>query len=178
MRARGPIRGRAVVVRRPGGFGRLRLEEVQVPAPGPGEVRVAVGAIGVNFADVIVRMGLYATAREEVGWPITPGFEVAGRVESVGEGVDDLAPGDDVVAVTFFGAYATHVVAPRVQVFRRPPSLDEASAGGLVVAALTAHYALFELGHARSGETALVHSAAARPRRPGTRRPRRGAPRR
>lgn len=160
MSGAGSLGGRAVVVRRAGGFGRLRVEDVDVPPPGPGEVRIAVAAVGVNFADVIVRMGLYATAREEVGWPITPGFEVAGTVDAVGDGVTTHAPGDAVIAVTFFGGYATRVVVPAAQAFRRPAGLDDAAAGGLLVPSLTAFYALHELGHARAGETALVHSAA------------------
>jgi synaptic vesicle membrane protein VAT-1 len=81
---------RKVVIHRPGGYERLRLETHPEPAPGPGEVRIAVKHIGVNYADCVVRMGLYASARELVGWPITPGFEVAGNVDAVGAEVPDL----------------------------------------------------------------------------------------
>jgi len=78
---------RKVVIHRPGGYERLALEEAASPEPGPGELRIDVAAIGVNYADCVIRMGLYASARELVGWPITPGFEVAGVVSAVGPGV-------------------------------------------------------------------------------------------
>src|SRR5512139_847033 len=108
---------RKVVVHRAGGYDRLVLEELPDPAPRPGEVLVATEAVGVNYADCVVRMGLYASARELVGWPITPGFEFAGRVAAVGAGVTDLAVDAPVLGVSRFGAYATHVVVPRSQVF-------------------------------------------------------------
>src|SRR6185312_5064012 len=90
---------RKVGVHAAGGHDKLEVEAQSVPAPGPGQVRIDVKAIGVNYADAIVRMGLYASAKEYVGWPITPGFEVAGTVGAVGEGVD-LAVGAPVFAVT------------------------------------------------------------------------------
>ena len=74
------MRERRVVVHRAGSYERLVIEDAAIASPRPGEVAIDVRAIGVNYADVIVRMGLYASAREYVGWPITPGFEVAGVV--------------------------------------------------------------------------------------------------
>jgi NADPH:quinone reductase-like Zn-dependent oxidoreductase len=105
-------------------------------------------------------MGLYESAKKYVGWPITPGFELAGVVQAVGEGVDDVAPGARVFAVTRFGGYATHVAVPRRQVFPLPAgfSVDEAAAFPSVF--LTAYWALAELAHPRRGATLLVHSAA------------------
>src|SRR5215475_7963710 len=149
-----------VVVHSAGGHDRLRIEEHPAPEPGPSEVLVETRSIGVNFADLVVRMGLYESAKKYVGWPITPGFECAGRVLRVGPGVTDLAPGDEVVALVRFGAYATHVVAPRAQVFRRPEKLDLISAGAFFVVHLTAWYALAELCRMRPGRRVLVHSAA------------------
>ncbi|MGE0713341.1 MAG: medium chain dehydrogenase/reductase family protein [Planctomycetota bacterium] len=149
-----------VVIHAAGGYERLRLEEHPDPAPGPGEVLVDVTAIGVNFADCVVRMGLYASAQRYVGWPITPGFEVAGRVAALGEGVSDLTLGDEVVALTRFGGYATRVVAPRHQVFARPGPLSLEQAAAVPCVFLTAYYGLVRLAHARAGERVLVHSAA------------------
>jgi len=83
-----------VVVSRPGGVDRLLLEEGPDPVPAPGQVCVKVRAAGVNFADLVVRMGQYSSAREFAGWPVTPGFEVSGVVESVGEGVQSFREGD------------------------------------------------------------------------------------
>jgi NADPH:quinone reductase-like Zn-dependent oxidoreductase len=151
---------RRVVIHRPGGYDRLRLENAPDPAPGAGEVLVRTEAIGVNYADCIVRMGLYEAQKKYVGWPITPGFEFAGTVESVGEGVADVAPGARVMGVTRFGAYASHVVVPGDQLFRMPARFDAPQAAAFPAVFLTAYHALFDLGAARAGSRVLVHSAA------------------
>jgi len=149
-----------VVIHRAGGYDELKVEEAAVPAPGRGQVRIDVKAAGVNYADTTVRMGLYASAKEYVGWPITPGFEVAGTIGAVGEGVTDLAVGAPVFAVTRFGGYASHVVVDRAYVFRKPDSLSFEQAAALPAVYMTAWYALFELAHPRRGAKVLVHSAA------------------
>jgi NADPH:quinone reductase-like Zn-dependent oxidoreductase len=151
---------RKVVIPRPGGYDRLTLETHPEPRPEAGEVLVATEALGVNYADCVVRMGLYASAQEFVGWPITPGFEFSGTVAAVGRDVKDLAPGTRVFGVTRFGGYASHVAVPRHQVFPLPARLDMAQAAGFPTVFLTAYYALFELAHPRPGATLLVHSAA------------------
>src|ERR1041385_4286489 len=99
---------RKVVVHRAGGHDKLKIEEHPTPEPGPSEVLVETRSIGVNFADLVVRMGLYESAKKYVGWPITPGFEGAGRVVRAGAGVTDLSPRDEGVVLVRFGAYATH----------------------------------------------------------------------
>ena len=149
-----------VRIRKAGGYERLEIEEAAELRARPGEVRVAVEAIGVNFADCIVRMGLYASAKEYVGWPITPGFEVAGRVDEVGDGVTRHEVGDRVIALTRFDGYATQVVVPEHQAFGFPEAWSMADAAGFAVVYLTADYALFELAHPRPGAKILVHSAA------------------
>ncbi|MCA9663250.1 MAG: zinc-binding dehydrogenase, partial [Myxococcales bacterium] len=151
---------RKVVIHRPGAYERLRLEEHPEPTPGAGEVRIRVAAIGVNYADCVVRMGLYGSAKKYVGWPITPGFEVSGVVDAIGEGVDPALVGAKAVGVTRFGGYATSVVVPVAQVFTIPAPLSLVQAAGLPTIFLTAHFALFELAHPRRGATILVHSAA------------------
>lgn len=151
---------RQIRVHRPGGHDRLRIDELPTPEPGPGEVRIAVEAVGVQFADCLVRMGLYKSSKDHVGWPVCPGLEVAGRIDAVGEGVSDLTPGDSVLAVTRFGGYATHVVVPRLQAFRRPESLSVEQAAAFPTIFLTAYYALLLMAHPRGGEHMLVHSAA------------------
>jgi NADPH:quinone reductase-like Zn-dependent oxidoreductase len=149
-----------VVIHRPGGYDRLRTEEGPDAAPGPGEVSVDVAAFGVNYADCVVRMGLYAAAKELVGYPITPGFEVAGTVASVGEGVTPSLVGTPVMAVTLFGGYTTHLVVPYAQVFPWPSGWTHLQAGAFPAVFLTAWTALFELAHPHAGDTVLVHSAA------------------
>lgn len=151
---------RKVVIPRAGGYDRLKLETLPDPTPAPDEVVVTTEAIGVNYADCVIRMGLYASAKEYVGWPITPGFEFAGTVSAVGASVTDLAPGARVFGVTRFGGYSTHVAVPRQQVFSLPARFDMAQAAGFPTVFLTAYYALFELAHPRPGSTLLVHSAA------------------
>lgn len=148
-----------IVIHKPGGYDRLIIESHPEPAIGPGEVQIAVETIGINYADCITRMGLYDSAKKLVGYPITPGFEAAGKVVAVGAGVTDVNPGDRVLALTLFGAYATRLVVPRDQVFPIPPGMSMEQAGGFAAVFLTAWFALFELAHPRAGSTMLVHSA-------------------
>ena len=150
----------AIVIDRPGGYEQLVLRSLPTPSLPPGHVRVAVEACGVNYADCIVRMGLYSSAKEYVGWPITPGFEVAGTVAELGDGVEDLAVDQPVLAVTRFGGYASELVVPRHQVFRRPRGWSAEQAAALPAVGLTAWYALFELAAPVRGAKLLVHSAA------------------
>ncbi len=151
---------RRITIRRAGSYDRLELETVAGRSPGAGEVVIDVKATGVNYADCIVRMGLYASAREFVGWPITPGFEVAGLVKTVGEGVTDLAVGDRVFAVTLFNGYASQVRVAREKVFALPSGLSFEQAAGVPAVYLTAYYGLIELARPRPGQRVLVHSAA------------------
>ncbi|AKT43081.1 synaptic vesicle VAT-1 family membrane protein [Chondromyces crocatus] len=151
---------RKIVIPSAGSYDVLRLEEHPDPTPGPGEVQIAVEAAGVNYADCVVRMGLYESAKKYVGWPITPGFEVAGTVAAVGEGVKDLKAGARVLAVTRFGGYASQVVVPRHQVFARPSRLKVEEAAAFPAVHLTAWYALHELVRLRPGMKILIHSAA------------------
>jgi len=149
-----------VVIHRPGGYEQLCLEQHVDPSPRPGEVLIDVEAIGINYADCVTRMGLYASAKQYVGFPITPGFEVAGKVAVLGEGVTDLTIGAEVIAVTRFGGYASQLAVGRSQVFVKPERLSMVQAAGFATVFLTAWFALFELAHARAGERILVHSAA------------------
>lgn len=163
--ARGPVTpaattGTKVVVPKAGSYDRLTFAEFTVPAPAPGEVAIDVRAIGVNYADVIVRMGLYASAKEFVGWPITPGFEVSGVVRALGAGVTDLAVGDEVVAVSLFGGYTSDLIVRREYVFAKPKNVSFEAAAGVPAVMLTAWFAIHELAHPRPGATCLVHSAA------------------
>ncbi len=151
---------RKIVVHGAGSHDKLVVEEHPDVAPRAGEVAIRVAAAGVNYADCIVRMGLYESAKKYVGWPITPGFEVAGEVAAVGEGVTHVREGDRVVAVTLFGGYASRVVVPSHQVFRIPESLEFAEAAALPAVFLTAYYALFDLCRLRPGMKVLIHSAA------------------
>ncbi len=149
-----------IVIAKAGSYDQLELKTAPDLSPRASEVVVDVDAIGVNYADCIVRMGLYASAREFVGWPITPGFEVAGRVSKLGDRVDDLPVGTPVIAVTRFNGYATEVCVPRDQVFRVPASLSVEQAAAIPAVFMTAYFAIHELAHPRKGARVLVHSAA------------------
>ena len=135
------------------------LVERQVPLRelGPGDVRLKVRAAGVNFADLIQRMGLYGTVPPR---PYSPGFEVAGEVVKVGSAVSDWSAGDRAAALLRFGGYASDVVVPAQNLFRYPESLTPVEAAAVPVAFLTAWVALFEAARARAGETVLVLGAA------------------
>lgn len=151
---------RRIRIAGPGSYEQLKLENFTPAPPAAGELRIATSHIGINYADCVVRMGLYKSAKEFVGWPITPGFEVSGVVEALGEGVDDLAVGDPVIGVTLFDGYSSQLTLPRSQVFRRPENLSAAEAAGVPAVFLTAWFALRELAHVRPGERVLIHSAA------------------
>ncbi len=148
-----------IVIHRPGGYRRLVLERIASTPLGAQDVQIHVHAAGVNYADCVVRMGLYASAKEYVGWPITPGFEVAGVVARVGSEVSDVRAGDEVVAVTRFGGYASELVVPRRQVFAVPRGLTLIQAAAYPAAFLTAYHAVLELARPRAGAHVLVHSA-------------------
>ena len=154
------VSGQKVVIESAGSYDKLEVRDVLFGEPTGDEVRVEVRAIGVNYADCVVRMGLYASAKEYVGWPITPGFEVSGTVDAVGPDVDDLTPGDEVIALTRFDGYATHVVNRRPYVFRKPDGLTFEQAAAMPTINATAWFALCELAHPRPGANLLVHSAA------------------
>ncbi len=151
---------RKVVVHRPGGLERLKIEEHPSPAYNEDEILVSVGASGINFADISVRMGIYKSALVYVGFPITPGFEFAGTVKAVGDKVTSFKVGDKVYGFTRFGAYASEVVIPENQLFHRPDFLSEEQAAGIPAVFLTAYHALFHNFVLRKGSKVLVHSAA------------------
>jgi len=149
-----------IEIKQAGGYQRLEWVEAPDLCPAPGQVLVRVGAAGVNYADCIVRMGLYESAKKYVGWPITPGFEIAGVVAAVGRGVETFAVGDRVFGVSRFGGYATEVSVPPEQLFLIPEGMSITQAASIPVVFLTAWYALCELCRLEPGQKVLVHSAA------------------
>lgn len=147
---------RQVVITRYGSPEVLVPADAPDPAPGPGEVRIRVRAAGVNFADVLARLGLYPDAPKP---PVVVGYEVAGVVDAVGEGVAGLTAGDRVVALTRFGGYADTVVCPAARVFAAPAALSDAEAAAIPVNYLTAALALYKMANISAGETVLIHNA-------------------
>ncbi len=148
---------RAVVITRHGPPEVLRVEERPDPPVGPGEVRVAVMATGINFADTMARAGTYPDAPPT---PCVVGYEVAGEVESVGEGVEDFELGERVLAGTKFGGHAELVTVNAAQVRRLPKELSFEQGAAIPVNYATAYAALVVMGGLREGDRALIHAAA------------------
>lgn len=147
----------AIEIKRFGGPEVLRLVEKPSPPLGPREVRVQVRAAGVNFADLMMRMGLYPEAPRP---PFIPGYEVSGVLSEVGSEVQDRQVGDRVFAGTRFGGYASEVVLPADQVWTTPGGLSNIEAAAIPVNFQTAWTALVEMARVREGDRVLIHSAA------------------
>jgi NADPH:quinone reductase-like Zn-dependent oxidoreductase len=148
---------RAVVITKHGAPEVLQVEERPDPPVGAGEVRIAVKAAGINFADLMARSGVYPDAPKP---PCVVGYEVAGEVESVGEGVTDYAVGDRVLAGTRFGGYAELVSVPENQVIALPERLSFEQGAAFPVNYSTAYAALVIMGGLAPEERVLIHAAA------------------
>ena len=170
-----PQEPRAERANRPGGSERSReYETVQVQAarrggpdvlkvvdgrhrlPGEGQVLIGTHFAGINFADLMARMGLYPGGP---GLPLVPGLEVSGIIESTGTGVAGFAAGDRVCALTRFGGYSSRVVVGQEQVRHVPPGVDLEAAAAFPLTYLTAYLMMFTQGNLQSGQTVLIHSA-------------------
>jgi NADPH2:quinone reductase len=145
-----------VVVRAAGGPEALEWTELDTAAPGPGEVRIAQRAVGVNFIDTYFRSGLYP-------WPSTPlipGAEAAGVVEDLGSGVTGLKAGDRVAYTMPLGAYRTRRVVPADRLVKLPDSIGFETAASVMLKGLTAQFLLTSCFAVKPGHTVLVHAAA------------------
>lgn len=149
-----------VVIHNPGSYEVLKLEDYEYSEPGPEEVSIKVAAAGVNYADCVIRMGLYKSAKELHGYPITPGFEIAGQITAVGKAVKTYQVGDLVLGISLFGGYCSHITLPSDYVFKLPTGVDVIDAAGIATVYLTAWFALHQLAHIQAGERVLVHSGA------------------
>lgn len=148
---------RQIITTRRGGPEVLELREAATPEPRAGEVRVDVAFAGVNFADVMVRLGLYPDAPS---LPAVVGYEVSGVIGAVGEGVPASRVGERVTAICNFGGYSGQVCVPAAQAFALPDSVSLEAAAALPVNYLTSFIMLRVLCHVNPGERVLVHSAA------------------
>src|SRR4051794_15785383 len=135
----------------------MRVEERPDPEPGPGEVRIAVRTAGVNFADLLARVGLY---REAPKPPCVVGFEVAGDVDALGEGVEGLQAGQRVMAPSRFGGYAQLAVAKAATALPLPDGWSYAEGAAMPVTYSTAYAGLVRYGGLRAGERVLIQAAA------------------
>lgn len=153
---------RAMVVRRYGQPEVFEVQQVPDPQPKAGEALIRVKAIGINFADLLQRMGLYPGSPKP---PFIPGLEIAGVVEKIVEGgkrdeTNALKPGDAVVAMPHFKAYAEWVAVPTNTVYRMPAGMPFEDAAAFPVNYLTAYHSMFTMGNLQPGDRILIHGAA------------------
>ena len=146
---------KAIVVHETGGPEKLVWEDIDVGAPGPGQIRVKQSTAGLNYIDVYFRTGLYPFQL-----PGIMGMEGAGVVEAVGEGVTDFKVGDRVTYGGQPGSYAEARVMPTLKVVKLPDQIDDLTASAMMLKGLTAHYLLFRTYKVQPGDTILVYAAA------------------
>jgi NADPH2:quinone reductase len=146
---------KAIRFHQAGGPEVLRLEDVQVGDPGPGDVRVRHAAIGVNFIDVYHRSGLYP-----LPLPSGVGVEAAGVIEAVGAGVTHVRAGDRVAYVASAGAYAEARVLPADRLVKLPDDIPDRTAAGMMLKGLTVRSFVRRTYPVKAGDTVLVHAAA------------------
>lgn len=149
------VQARAVRIYENGGPEVLKLEDFEVAAPGPGQVLVRQTAIGLNFIDTYIRTGLYPTKL-----PAIPGFEGAGVVEAIGEGVENVSVGDRVAYPTMSSTYATHVCDSAAKVVKIPDGVSDEDAAALMMKGMTAWMLLFEIKRVMPGDKLLIWAAA------------------
>ena len=148
---------RVIRVERTGTPEVMELREVDVPQPRPGQVRLKVEAVGINFADALNVSGEYLTAPK---LPYTPGMELAGTVDALGEGVSGVQVGQRVAALGGSGGLAEYAVVPAAGLVPVPESFSPAQAAAFPVSYMTAYHALKTLGRGAEGEWVLVQAAA------------------
>ena len=133
------------------------IEHVPLPEPGPGEVRIRIRATSLNFPDILLCQGKYQLKLEP---PFTPGMDIAGEIDAIGEGVEDFFVGEAVVGGMRFGGLAEYAVVSTEGLQKKPSHLSFAEAAAYQVAYLTAYVALVRRGNLQAGETLLVHGAS------------------
>ncbi|MFL5811947.1 MAG: alcohol dehydrogenase catalytic domain-containing protein [Bdellovibrionia bacterium] len=147
----------SIQISRYGGPEVLELVETSSTTVRHNEVKIRVSAAGVNFADLMMRMGLYPEAPPR---PFTPGYEISGTVVEVGPAVTSFKPGDRVFGATRFGGYTSETVVPEDQIWKTPANLSDIEAAAIPVNFITAWLALEEMARVRQGDRVLIPSAA------------------
>lgn len=146
-----------VLIKKGSAFKAFEIREVSKPMVGTGQVLIKVAAFGLNFADVMARRGMY---KEAPPLPAILGYDVAGTIEEIGEGVVHVKRGDRVTAMTHFGGYAQYAVTSASAVAVIPDELDAATATALTTQYCTALYAAAEMVNLHSGDRVLIQSGA------------------
>lgn len=146
---------KAIVMTATGGPEVLEWVDVAIEDPGPGQVAVAIDAVGINFIDTYHRTGLYP-----VELPFRPGLEGCGTVSAVGEGVSDLSVGQSVAWGSAQSGYAHHAVLPAAQVVPVPDGVDPETAAAVLLQGMTAHYLAVDTYALNPGDRCLIHAGA------------------
>lgn len=146
---------RAIQIQVTGGPEVLRLVDLPIPVPGPGEVLIRTEAIGVNFIEIYFRKGVYKAVM-----PYTPGSEACGTVEELGSGVTGFAAGDLVASTAVIGSYAEYALVPASQLVKVPAGVAPEKAAAAMLQGMTAHYLSHSTFPLKAGHTALVHAGA------------------
>jgi NADPH2:quinone reductase len=146
---------KAIQIAETGGPGVLKLAELPIPQPGPGQVLIRVEAIGVNFIEIYFRKGTY-----KASLPLVPGSEAAGTVEELGPGVTGFAAGDAVASVAVLGSYAEYALVPATGLVKVPAGVTMEQAAAALLQGMTAHYLATSTFPLKKGDTALVHAGA------------------
>src|SRR5690242_15554136 len=147
----------AVRVHKHGGPEVLTYEDVEIPAPGQGQIKIKTHAAGINFIDTYFRMGMYPSP---VGMPFTAGNESAGEVLAVGAGVTDLKVGDRVAYVGPLGGYAAERLVPADRAVKLPDNISYEQAAGMMLKGMTAQYLVNRTYKVTKGSIVLMHAAA------------------
>ncbi len=146
---------KAIQFRETGGPEVLRLVDLDIPAPGPGQVLIRVEAIGVNFVEIYFRKGQYKATL-----PVVPGSEAAGTIEELGPGVSGFKAGDAVVSTSVLGSYAEYALVPAAQLIKVPDGLTPEQAAAAMLQGMTAHYLAYSSFPLKAGDTTLIHAGA------------------
>ncbi len=148
---------RRIVLTKAGGPNTLAVIPMDMPEPKAGEIRIEVAFAGINFADLLMRLGLYQPRPK---YPFTPGYEMSGTVDAVGEGVTGFTVGQRVVAGLPNGGQASHVIVPSHRALALPDDVGLDVAAAIPVTYLTAHHMLHHLGHMKEDDSVLIHGGA------------------
>ena len=146
---------KAIQIHETGGPEVLKLAELPIPQPGPGQVLIRVEATGVNFIEIYFRKGPY-----KASLPLVPGSEAAGTVEELGPGVTGFAAGDAVASVSALGSYAEYALVPASGLVKVPAGVTMEQAAAAMLQGMTAHYLAHSTFPLKKGDTALVHAGA------------------
>lgn len=145
----------AIQIQTTGGPEVLRVVDLPIPVPGPGQVLIRVEAVGVNFIEIYFRKGQYKATM-----PLVPGTEAAGTVEELGSGVTGFKAGDLVASVGVLGSYAEYALVPAAQLVKVPDGLTPEQAAAAMLQGMTAHYLAKSTYPLKAGDTALIHAGA------------------